>query len=75
MKKTIALFIICFITSFAAVAQSVAINNEGLTPHPSAILDIRSAGKGLLIPRMSEEDRNNIPSPAIGLTIYQTTGM
>ncbi|RYF45794.1 MAG: hypothetical protein EOO39_50695, partial [Cytophagaceae bacterium] len=24
---------------------------------------------------MSEEDRNNIPSPAIGLTIYQTTGM
>lgn len=62
------------VASRLAMAQGVGINNEGLTPHPSAMLDVRSIGKGLLIPRMSEDDRNSIASPATGLTVYQTTG-
>jgi len=38
----------------------------------SAILDASSSSKGVLIPRMSLEQRNNIISPATGLLIYQT---
>lgn len=74
MKKTIFTAVLCLLLSMYAAAQSVGINNEGLTPHPSAMLDVRSVGKGLLIPRMSEDDRNSIVSPATGLTVYQTTG-
>ena len=42
------------------------------TPDPSAKLDIRSTSKGLLIPRMTQTQRNAIASPANGLFIYQT---
>ncbi|NER15239.1 hypothetical protein GWK08_17415 [Leptobacterium flavescens] len=41
------------------------------TPDPSSILDINSTDKGLLIPRMSESQRNSITSPVAGLMIYQ----
>lgn len=42
------------------------------TPDPSAKLDIRSVGKGLLLPHMTQAQRDAIPSPAKGLLIYQT---
>ena len=42
------------------------------TPDNSSILDISSDEKGILIPRMSMEQRNSIASPANGLMIYQT---
>ncbi len=40
-------------------------------PDNSAVLDIQSTEKGLLIPRLSLEQRNSIASPASGLLIYQ----
>ena len=43
-----------------------------LTPDASAQMDITSAGKGLLIPRMNAAARNGIASPATGLLVYQT---
>jgi hypothetical protein len=73
MKKMILLCVTLF-TCYIGISQSVGINNEGLQPHASAILDVKSVGKGLLIPRMSEDDKNSIVAPATGLTIYQTTG-
>lgn len=39
-------------------------------PHASAILDLSSTSKGLLIPRLSTIQRNSIVSPATGLTIF-----
>ncbi len=42
------------------------------SPHPSAKLDITSNSSGLLIPRMSNSQRNAISSPSNGLLIYQT---
>ena len=42
-------------------------------PAPSAILDVHSNDKGILIPRMTMSERNSISSPATGLLIYQTT--
>ena len=50
----------------------VAINNDGSTANASAILDLKSTTKGLLIPRMSQAERDQISTPAEGLLIYQT---
>jgi hypothetical protein len=75
MKKTL-LFL--FLASAALVipslsrAQSVAINADSSLPDPSAILDLKSGKKGLLVPRMTMAQRNAIAAPATGLLIYQT---
>ena len=42
------------------------------TPNASSLLEIKSTNKGLLIPRMTQAQRNAITSPATGLMIYQT---
>lgn len=41
-----------------------------ISPNNSALLDVFSTSKGVLIPRMSLEERNAITNPAIGLFIY-----
>jgi hypothetical protein len=75
MKKYL-LLIILFVSSLASVnfcyAQGVAINTDGSTADPSAVLDVKSTAKGVLVPRMALSDRNLITSPATGLLIYQT---
>lgn len=56
-------------------AQNVAVNTDGSNPDASAMLDIVSANKGLLIPRIdlvSTTDAATIPSPANGLLVYNT---
>src|SRR6185436_6917511 len=58
---------------FFSTAQNVAINNDGSNPHSSAILDIKSSTKGLLIPRTSTTSRTAIVNPAKGLMLYDTT--
>jgi hypothetical protein len=55
-----------------AVGQNVAINSDGSSPNPSALLDMKSDSKGLLIPRMTIQQRISIASPATGLLVYQT---
>ena len=46
-----------------------------ITPNPSAKLEIKSTAKGFLMPRMTEAQRNAIPSPAKGLQVFQTDGV
>lgn len=58
-----------------ADAQGIAVNNDGTDPDLSAILDVKSTTKGLLLPRMTLAQRNAIASPAQGLIIYQTNGV
>ncbi len=76
MKKT--LLILLVIATFAALhptatlAQSVAINADSSLPDASAILDLKSAKKGLLVPRMTTAQRDAIAAPATGLLIYMT---
>ena len=41
-------------------------------PAASSLLDIKSTTKGILIPRMTQSQRNTIASPVTGLLIYQT---
>src|SRR5215471_557256 len=54
-------------------SQSIAINADGSLPNASAMLDIKSNSKGILIPRTSSSSRVAIVSPAKGLMIYDTT--
>ncbi len=56
-----------FVLPFFLQAQ-VGIGNTA--PDPSSILDITSTTQGLLIPRMTTVQRNNIANHARGLTIY-----
>ncbi len=58
----------CFCTNLSA--QSVAINTDGSTANTSALLDVKSTTKGMLIPRMSKVQRNSIVPPANGLIVY-----
>jgi len=53
-----------------AFAQNVGIGTSN--PDASAMLDIQSIDKGLLIPRMSISKRDLIVSPAKGLMVYVT---
>ncbi len=68
--KTIALFfLMLFITGIQA---QVAINSDGSNPDNSAMLDVKSTSRGILLPRMTLIQRNAIVNPANGLMIYQT---
>jgi hypothetical protein len=53
-------------------AQGMAVNNDGSTADASALVDIKSTTKGMLIPRMTKTEKNGIASPAAGLMIFQT---
>lgn len=58
-----------------ATAQNIAINTDGSNPDVSAMLDIVSSNKGLLIPRIdliSTTDAATIANPATGLLVYNT---
>ena len=69
-KNTILTILAIMLSYNASLMAQVGINTT--TPDPSSMLDIQSTAKGLLIPRMTLTDRNNIPSPAQGLMVYQT---
>ena len=56
----------------ATTFAQVGINIE--TPDASAALDITSTTGGLLVPRMTETQRDAITSPATGLMVFQTKG-
>jgi trimeric autotransporter adhesin len=66
-------FIFFLVTAFTknTRAQSFAINTDGSTANGSALLDVKSTAKGLLIPRMSKTERNGIITPATGLLVFQ----
>ncbi len=55
-------------------SQSVGISNNAITADSTAMLDISSTEKGLLIPRMTAQQKAAIAGPATGLLVYQTDG-
>ena len=62
------------LSTFHSYAQNVSINTDGTPPDGSAMLDVVATDKGLLIPRMSEAQKNAIANPATSLIIFQTDG-
>ena len=70
MKNIFTLFAAVLLT--ATTYAQIGINNEN--PDSSAALDITSTTGGLLVPRMTETQRDAISPAATGLMIYQTDG-
>ena len=69
MKK-INILLISFFLICSAHAQ---IGIGTITPDTSALLDLSSTSKGLLMPRMTSVQQTALVSPAIGLTVYNST--
>lgn len=70
--KSASIILCIFFISGMCKAQSLAINTDGSAANSSALLDIKSTTKGLLIPRLTKTEKYNVTTPAIGLLIYQT---
>lgn len=56
-------------------AQNVGINNDASTADVSAMLDVKSTTKGMLMPRMTQAQRLALISPSNGLMVFQTDGL
>ncbi len=56
-----------------ASTQSLSVNTDGSTANASALLDVKSTTKGLLLPRMTKAQKNAIAIPASGLLVYQNS--
>ncbi len=70
MKKYIAL--LAALLPLALMAQ-VKISQTPGSPDPSAILEVESTTKGLLLPRMTTAQMQAISNPAKGLLLFNTT--
>ncbi|AHJ99809.1 hypothetical protein [Hymenobacter swuensis] len=60
--------------SFSANAQTGSVGIGVATPNSSAVLDVSSTTKGILVPRLTSAQRTAISSPAQGLLVFQTDG-
>jgi hypothetical protein len=69
--KNISLLLLGLAGFFAGWSQNVGIGTA--TPNASAMLDISSNNKGLLMPRMTSAQRNAIVSPAKGLMAFDSS--
>jgi len=71
MKKSVLTLVTMAFLAISSFAQ-VAINTTGAEPSTSAILDLSSNSKGLLIPRMTTSNRTNNVTAVAGLLVYDT---
>jgi hypothetical protein len=69
-KKLLSIFLFLLI-AIISHAQ-VAINADNTAPDNSAMLDVKSTAKGMLVPRMTVAQRDAIPAPAKGLIVFCT---
>lgn len=74
MKNNFRLLVVALgiIVVTPVIAQKDNVGIGTTKPDQSAALDISSSTKGLLMPRMSLQQRSAIQNPAQGLVIYQT---
>ena len=66
-------FLMLNISFVIQLNAQVGINNDNSSPNVSAMLDVKSTDKGMLIPRLTTIQRDGITTPATGLMIYNTT--
>ncbi len=63
---------LCLLFTQHTYGQGVGINTDNSDPDASAALDVKSTNKGILIPRLSQAQRDQITTPATGLLVFQT---
>ena len=64
------LFLSFLLSTVISVAQSATINTDGSNADASAMLDVKSTNKGMLVPRLNTAQRTAIASPAKGLLVF-----
>lgn len=64
------LAIVPFLWGTTQAAPGVGVGTD--SPHASALLDVTSTVQGLLVPRLTTNQRDKIKNPAEGLVIYNT---
>jgi hypothetical protein len=69
--KTINLFIIVLLAFSGSMNAQLGLGTN--TPDASSVLDLVSTNKGLISPRMTKTERDEIQNPATGLLIYNTS--
>ncbi|MEI6765894.1 MAG: PKD domain-containing protein [Bacteroidota bacterium] len=75
LKRNLSVIILLMLIMNAGslMAQGTAINLTGNPPNPSAGLDVDFINKGVLLPRLTDVQRNAIVNPAEGLQIFNIT--
>jgi hypothetical protein len=80
IMKSCILSLVFFLFTLGVIAQGivvdslgVAVNENELSADPSAILDVSSQTKGVLIPRLTDTEIQAIQNPAEGLLVFSTT--
>lgn len=71
MNKKRQILIIYFLFVISSLNAQIGIGT--LLPNDSAIIELYSINKGVLVPRMSQIEQGNIISPAFGLIVFNTT--
>ena len=71
IKMTLILTALLLLINLSVNAQ-VLISESSGNPNASAMLEIQSDSRGILIPRLTTEQRNLISSPAEGLLVYDS---
>lgn len=69
MKNAVRLILVLFFSEFLNAQVGIGTTN----PHTSSILDVSSESKGMLMPRVTTAQRNEIVNPATGLILFNTT--
>ena len=54
------------------LSAQVSVSSTGTNPDASAMLDVQSTDKGMLVPRMTTAQRTAISNPATGLLVFDT---
>ncbi|MEM6699801.1 MAG: hypothetical protein AAF599_15470, partial [Bacteroidota bacterium] len=73
MRRIFKLILAILVFSTQLLTAQVAINENNNNPDASAMLDVSSTDKGILIPRMESTARENISNPAKGLMVFDST--
>jgi Chaperone of endosialidase/Head domain of trimeric autotransporter adhesin len=71
--KNLLLMLVTFLTFLSNLNAQVGINSTNTPPNPTAMLDVNSPTKGLLIPRMTAVQKAAINPVPTGLMVYDLT--
>lgn len=70
MKKNIKYFSVLFFLFVGIASAQIGIGTTNMDP--SSVMDLKGTNKGVLIPRMTNNEKLVLSNPAIGLVIFNT---
>lgn len=74
INPTVLAFAISLLLPITSFSQSIGINDDNSEPDERAILDVKSNSKGVLLPRLTDEERDSLfIDVPFGMLIFNTT--